>query len=151
MESSPPTGALSPETLEQAAAEAPTAPQESGEVEAAPREPPTQTGAEIPTLLLVQAGLTVFAAVMLLIYLIMWQVNIDMLAAALRKGAWLALLLAMAPVFLGAHVLRKNKKEGATPPGSIWAHVGVYVGSLMASMTLLIPVLVTVRSLVSGE
>jgi hypothetical protein len=108
-------------------------------------------GGEMPTILLVQAGLTVFNAVIILIYIVFWMIDINMIASALRAGAAFAFLLALAPALLGAFLVRRYTKQKINPPGAIWAHVGVYVGVAMCTLTLLIPMIVTVRAIVGAQ
>ena len=105
---------------------------------------------EIPTILLVQAGLTVFNGVLVLICIVLWMIDLSLLASALRAGAGLALVLSMAPMGLGAYLERRSRQNKVQPPGMIWAHAGVYVGVIMCILTLLIPMIVTVRTIVGG-
>ena len=101
--------------------------------------------------LLIQAGLTVFNAVIILIYLVFWMIDLDAIANALRVGAGFAFLLAAAPALLGAFLVRRYAKEKINPPGAIWAHAGVYVGVAMCTLTLIIPMVVTIRAIVGGQ
>jgi hypothetical protein len=52
---------------------------------------------------------------------------------------------------LGAFLIRGYTKQKINPPGAIWAHAGVYVGVAMCTLTLLIPMIVTIRSIVGGQ
>lgn len=114
----------------------------------APAEPVKSGGTEdIPTILLVQAGLTVFSGVIILIYLAMWMIDLTLLGSILRSGAGVAILFALAPMGLGVYIERKNRKQSTKPQGIIWAHAGVYTGAIMCTLTLIIPMIVTMRAL----
>jgi len=118
---------------------------------AVPTESTKSGGTEdIPTILLVQAGLTVFNGVFIFIYLAMWMIDITLLGSILRVGAGVAILLALAPMGLGVYIERKNRKQNTKPPGIIWAHAGVYTGAVMCTLTLIIPMIVTMRALIGG-
>jgi hypothetical protein len=118
---------------------------------AVPVEPAKSGGTEdIPTILLVQAGLTVFNGAIILIYLAMWMIDLTLLGNILRVGAGFAILLALAPMGLGVYIERKNRKQNTKPPGIIWAHAGVYTGAVMCTLTLIIPMIVTMRSLMGA-
>lgn len=121
---------------------------DAAEASPAPAEPSTSN--DIPTVFLVQAGLTVFNIVIVLIYVAVWIIDIKMLETALRAGAGFALLLALAPMGLGVHLERKYRKQNAKPPGLIWAQVGVYAGAFMSTFTLMIPLIMSVRSVIGG-
>ena len=110
----------------------------------------TKTGAseDIPTILLIQAGLTVFNGVIILVYIVMWMVDLALLGNILRVGAGFAILLALAPMALGVYIERKHRKLETKPPGIIWAHAGVYAGAAMCTFTLIIPMIVTLRSMI---
>ncbi|HUG82028.1 MAG TPA: hypothetical protein VML01_10215 [Bryobacterales bacterium] len=129
-----------------APAEAPPAVADSSPSDAKPA-----IGGEIPLILLIQAGLTVFNAVIILIYLVFWMVDLTILANALRVGASFAFFLSIAPALLGAFLIRRYTKQKINPPGLIWAHAGVYVGVAMCTLTLLIPMIVTIRSLFDAQ
>lgn len=131
----------------------------------APAEPPVSSadpappaggakpaiGGDIPLILLIQAGLTVLNAVIILIYLVFWMIDLTLIANALRVGASFAFFLSIAPALLGAFLIRRYTKQKINPPGAIWAHAGVYVGVAMCTLTLLIPMIVTIRSIVGGQ
>ena len=103
------------------------------------------------TRVLVQAGLTAFDAILLVMLLVMWQINAEAVASALRSATGLAFLIALAPLGLGVFVLHRNKKAETPEPGLIWAKVGIYAGIILAMAILMIPAIVTLRSLVSFE
>ncbi len=124
---------------------------ESADDPAPGAEKAKSVGGEMPTILLVQAGLTVFNAVIILIYITFWMIDLDVIARALRAGASFAFLLALAPALLGAFLVRRYTKQKINPPGAIWAHIGVYVGVAMCTLTLVIPMIVTVRSIVGAQ
>lgn len=62
-----------------------------------------------------------------------------------RAGFTLA--LGSAPVILAAFIMKQNEKSSKEMPGSAWARVGLMVGTLMCLMTLAIPLLATIRSM----
>ncbi len=101
------------------------------------------------TLVLVQAGLTVLDAILLVMLLVMWQINADAIASVLRSASGWAFLLALAPVAGGVFLLHRNKKAEAQESGLGWARAGIYAGTLLAMAVLLIPAIVTLRSIVS--
>lgn len=118
--------------------------------QASTEDPSPTTGGEMPMILLIQAGLTAFNAVIILIYLAFWMIDITVIASALRAGAGFAFLLSLAPTLLGAFLVRRYTKRKIKPPGAIWAHAGVYVGVAMCTLTLVIPMVVTLRSIFAG-
>ncbi len=115
--------------------------------DSSPSDAKPASGGEIPLILLIQAGLTVFNAVIVLIYLVFWMIDLTILANALRVGASFAFFLSITPALLGAFLIRRYTKQKMNPPGAIWAPAGVYVGVAMCTLTLLIPMIVTIRSL----
>ena len=138
----PPPTALSQE--KEAASEEPKG--------ASDQAPPAQPAAgDMSTPVLVQAGLTAFDAILLVMLLVMWQINAEAVASVLRSATGTAFLIALAPLALGAFLLHRNKKAETPEHGLVWAKVGIYVGTLLAMAVLMIPAIVTLRSLVSFE
>jgi len=119
--------------------------------DSSPSDAKPAIGGDMPLILLIQAGLTVFNAVIILIYLVFWMIDLTVIANALQVGGSFALLLSVAPALLGAFLIRGYTKQKINPPGAIWAHAGVYVGVAMCTLTLLIPMIVTIRSIVGGQ
>ena len=103
------------------------------------------------TRMLVQAGLTSFAGFQLVAVFVMWNINAEAIAELLRSAAGLAFLIAMAPVETGLFLLHRNKKDGTKEPGLIWASIGIHAGVLLAMAILIIPVIMTLRSLFTLE
>lgn len=101
----------------------------------------------MPTIVLVQAGLTVFNGVLIVVFAGLWLFGGDMLFHIMQRLAGVCLLLAMGPLVLGGLILHNNKKSPKPIPGLIYARVGVWVGVTMAMMTLIIPTLYTFRAL----
>jgi len=104
-------------------------------------------GQDMPTIVLIQAGLTVFNGVLILVFAGLWLFGGDMLFHIMQRLAGVCLLLAMGPLILGGIILHRNKKLDKPIPGTIYATVGVWVGVTMAMMTLIIPTLYTFRAL----
>jgi hypothetical protein len=102
---------------------------------------------DMPTIALIQAGLTVFNGVMLVVFIGLWLFAGDMLFHIMQRLAGVCLLLAMGPLILGGIILHRNKKLDKPIPGTIYATVGVWVGVTMAMMTLIVPTLFTFRAL----
>ncbi len=102
---------------------------------------------DLPKLTLIQAGLTVFNGVMILVFTVLWFVSEDVLFQILQRAAGFCLLLALTPIVLGGVILQKNKKAGAPMPGTVYATLGMWIGVILSMMTLLIPTFVTFRAL----
>jgi hypothetical protein len=102
---------------------------------------------DMPTIALIQAGLTVFNTVLLVVFTGLWLFAGDMLFHIFQQLAGICLLLAMAPLVLGGVILHNNKKLDKPIPGTIYATVGMWVGLTMAMMALIIPTLFTFRAL----
>jgi hypothetical protein len=109
--------------------------------------PASRPGPDMPTIALIQAGLTVFNGVLLLLFAGLWLFAGEMLFHIMQRLAGFCLLLAMGPLVLGSIILHNNKKLDRPIPGTIYATVGVWVGVTMAMMTLIIPTLFTFRAL----
>ena len=108
-------------------------------------------GADMSTRVLVQAGLSVFGAILLVMLMAMWQINAEAVATMLRSAAGPALLMALAPIGLGLLILRRNKDAETPEPGIIWAKIGIYVGMVLSMVMLMLPAFVTLRSLVNPQ
>ena len=106
---------------------------------------------EMSTLVLMQAGLTVFDAILLVMLFVMWQIDAEAIASVLRSATGWAFLLALAPVAGGVFLLHRNKQAEAHKGGLGWARAGIYAGTLLATAILVIPAIVTLRSIVSIE
>ena len=112
--------------------------------------PPPRPGAEsseLPMMILVEAGLAVFDGVLVIVFAVLWKTYPDALLQLLEGRAGIALSLGAAPVILAAVISSRNEKSGTEMPGSVWARVGVIVGTLMCLMTLAIPMLATIRAM----
>ena len=138
----PPPAGLSQE--QEAAGEEP----KGASDQAVPAQP---AGDDMSTPVLVQAGLTAFDAILLVMLIVMWQIDAGAVASVLRSATGTAFLIALAPVGFGVFLLHRNKKAETPEHGLIWAKVGIYVGMLLAMAVLMIPAIVTLRSLVSFE
>jgi hypothetical protein len=112
-------------------------------------EPPEAhaSASDMPTIALIQAGLTVFDGVMLLVFIGLWLFAGDMLFHIFQRLAGVCLLLAMGPLVLGGIILHNNKKLDKPIPGTFYAKVGMWVGVALAMMTLIVPTLFTFRAL----
>lgn len=119
-------------------------------VDPPPSPAETSTSNDMATIFLVQAGLSVFNIMIAVIYIAVWMIDLSMLETGLRAGAGIALLLALTPMGLGVYLERKNRKQGTKPPGLVWAHVGVYAGAVVCTLTLMIPLIIAVRTVVGG-
>ena len=113
----------------------------------APPPPPAKESSELPMMVLIEAGLTVFDGVLVIIFAVLWRTNPDLLLFLLEGRAGITLILGSAPIILAAVISKRNEKSGTEMPGSVWARVGLIVGTLMCLMTLAIPVLATIRSI----
>ena len=113
----------------------------------APPPPPAKESSELPMMVLIEAGLTVFDGVLVIIFAVLWRTNPDLLLFLLEGRAGITLILGSAPIILAAVISKRNEKTGTEMPGSVWARVGLIVGTLMCLMTLAIPVLATIRSI----
>jgi hypothetical protein len=60
-----------------------------------------------------------------------------------------AMVLSIAPMVLGAIIMRQAAKKGVEPPGFIWSRIGTYVGVMLALGTLFIPAVVAMREMLS--
>ena len=98
-------------------------------------------------MILIEAGLTVFDGVLVIIFAVLWRTDPDLLLFLLEGRAGITLILGSAPIILAAVISKRNEKTGTEMPGSVWARVGLIVGTLMCLMTLAIPVLATIRSI----
>ena len=110
----------------------------------APRE---SASPELSKIVLVQAGLTVFNGIMLLVFSVLWLFDLGLLFQILQRAAGLCLLLALAPTVLGGFILHGNKRLAQPAPGTIYATAGLWIGVIMSMMTLIVPTLVTFRAL----
>ena len=95
--------------------------------------------------MLVTAGITVFDGVLLLIFMVLWLTNLDLLLGLLAGRAGFTLLLAAAPLALGAVVTKRKDRQQGDYPGAVWGRAGMMVGALLAVMSLAIPVMATMR------
>lgn len=120
----------------------PDIPQEIRDQILAPPEPPLEG---MSTLVLVTAGITVFDGVLLLTFVVLWLTNHDLLLALLAGRAGFTLLLAAVPLGLGAAVTKRKDRQRGEYPGAIWGRAGMMVGAVLAVMSLAIPVLATMR------
>jgi hypothetical protein len=105
---------------------------------------------ELPSIILAVAGLTVFDAIIIVVFLSLWAVNDEAMLAIIKTLAGIALLLSVAPIVIGGLVLHTNKQSGTVMPGTPWAGVGILVGVMLAGLTLLIPLLAAVKVLLGG-
>jgi hypothetical protein len=127
-------------------AEAPALRSDAEEVGALPA-PPAAQQQDLPKLTLIQAGLTVFDGVLIVVFTSLWFLAEDILFQILQRAAGFCLLLALVPIVLGGVILHKNKKAGTPMPGTMYGTLGMWVGVLLSMMTLIIPTLVTFRAL----
>ncbi len=102
---------------------------------------------DLPRLTLIQAGLTVFNGVLIVVFAALWFLAESTLFQILQRVAGFCLLLALVPIVLGGVILHKNKKAGAPMPGTMYATLGMWVGVILSMMTLIIPTIVTFRAL----
>lgn len=116
----------------------------------APAESTGEKSTDLPTMILAVAGLTVFDSIIIVVFLSLWAVNPVAMLAIIKTLAGIALLLSVAPIVIGGLVLHTNKESGTVMPGTPWAGVGILVGVMLASLTLLIPLMSAVRLLLGG-
>lgn len=109
----------------------------------------TAAAGEMPAIVLAQVGLTVLDGIIVFIYLVMSMIDIGWLAVGLRTFAIMAMVLSIAPMVLGAIIMRQATKTGVEPPGFIWSRIGTYVGVLLAVGTLFIPAVVAMQEMLS--
>jgi hypothetical protein len=112
-----------------------------------PAELDEKTSSDIPAIALASAGLSVFDAIIIVVFLSLWAVNPEAMLAIIKTMAGIALLLAVAPIVIGGLIMHTNKQTGKAMPGTPWAGVGILVGVILAGLTLLIPLLSAVRLL----
>ncbi len=120
-------------------------PQELRDQILAPPEPEAPASDGMSTLVLVTAGVTVFDGVLLLTFIILWLTNLDLLLALLAGRAGFTLLLAAVPLGLGATVTKRKDRQQGEYPGAVWGRAGMIVGALLAVMSLAVPVMATMR------
>ena len=106
-----------------------------------------QPGKDMPPIVLAVAGLAVFDAVIVGIYVTLWVVNPEAMLAIISTLAGISLLLGVAPIVIGGLVLHKNRQTGTITPGTGWAVAGIISGIVMSLATLVIPLLAAVRML----
>lgn len=112
--------------------------------------PPPRPGKEssqLPMMILVEAGLTVFDGVLVIVFGVLWKTNPDALLQLLEGRAGISLVLGAAPIILSALISKRNEKRDTEMPGSVWARAGFIVGTILCLMTLAIPVLATIRAM----
>ncbi len=102
---------------------------------------------DLPSIILAVAGLTVFDAIIIVVFLSLWAVNPAAMLAIIKTLAGIALLMGVAPIVIGGLVLHTNKQSGNIMPGTPWAGVGILVGVILSLLTILIPLLTAVRLL----
>ena len=120
-------------------------PQELRDQIMAPPEPAAPAPDGLSTLVLVTAGITVFDGVLLLTFMVLWLTNLELLLGLLEGRAGFTLLLAAAPLALGAVVIKRKDRQQGDYPGAVWGRAGMMVGALLAVMSLAIPVMATMR------
>lgn len=109
----------------------------------------TAAAGEMPAIVLAQVGLTVLDGIIVFIYLVMSMIDIGWLAVGLRTFAIMAMVLSIAPMVLGAIIMRQATKTGVEPPGFMWSRIGTYVGVMLAVGTLFIPAVVAMQEMLS--
>jgi hypothetical protein len=115
-----------------------------------PVESGEKPSTDIPTIALASAGLAVFDAIIVVVLLSLWAVNPEVMLAIVKTMAGILLLLAVAPIVIGGLIMHTNKQSGVVMAGTPWAGVGILVGAILASLTLVIPLLFAVRLLLGG-
>ncbi len=115
-----------------------------------PVQPDAETSNNLPNMILAVAGLTVFDSIIIVVFLALWAVNPQAMLGIIKPMARIALLLSVAPIVLGGLILHTNKQSGTIMPGTPWAGVGMLIGVILATLTLLIPLLSAVRLLLGG-
>jgi hypothetical protein len=105
---------------------------------------------DLPSIVLAAAGLTVFDAIIIVVFLSLWGVNPEAMLAIIKTMAGIALLLGVAPIVIGGLIMHTNKQTGKIMPGTPWAGVGILVGVLLSLLTILIPLLSAVRLLLGN-
>jgi hypothetical protein len=101
-------------------------------------------------LALAQVALTAFDTVIILAYIALWFIDGPVLYQIMQRFAGISLLLAVAPIIIGAMMVYANKKAGEPMPGTAWANYGVVAGMALALLTLAIPLLFMFRSIFSN-
>ncbi|MEE9234066.1 MAG: hypothetical protein V3U28_01325 [Candidatus Acidoferrales bacterium] len=109
----------------------------------------TAAAGDMPTIVLAQVGLTVLDGIIIFVYLVMSMIDIGWLAVGLRMFAIPAMVLSIAPMVLGAIIMRQATKTGVEPPGFIWSRIGTYVGVMLALGTLFVPAVVAMQEMLS--
>ena len=109
----------------------------------------TAAAGDMPAIVLAQVGLTVLDGIIIFVYLVMSMIDIGWLAVGLRMFAIPAMVLSIAPMVLGAIIMRQATKTGVEPPGFTWSRIGTYVGVMLALGTLFVPAVVAMREMLS--
>jgi len=105
---------------------------------------------QLPAIVLICAAVAVFEGVLLALCLVLWATNIDFLAALIRDFGTFGLLLGFGGMVPGWMVLRRNKKNKASLPGTVWANASVLIASGLATLTLCVPIIAALRNLFSA-
>lgn len=106
-----------------------------------------EEGDRLSNLALTTAGFTVLNGVLVLIYAILWMVDINLLVAMLAGRAWISLLLGWVPMILGAIILKRNEKRDTPVPGTNWARAAVAVGVVMVLMSVGVPFIANLQKM----
>ena len=112
-----------------------------------PPPQPAAQSSELPLIVLIEAGVTVFDGVLVIIFAVLWNTHPDVLLELLRGRGAVALMLGGTPMVLAAVISRQNDKSGTEMPGSVWARAGLIVGTLLCMMTVATPVLGAIREM----
>lgn len=115
-----------------------------------PPAPAAKASADLPSIVLAAAGLTVFDSIIIVVFLSLWAVNPDAMLAIIKTMAGIALLLGVSPIVIGGLIMHTNKQSGTVMPGTPWAGVGILVGVMLSALTILIPLLSAVRLLLGN-
>ena len=76
-----------------------------------PRRRPAKESSELPMMILIEAGLTVFDGVLVIIFAVLWRTNPDLLLFLLEGRAGITLILGSAPIILAAVISKRNEKK----------------------------------------
>ena len=76
----------------------------------------TAAPGDMPVIVLAQVGLTVLDGIIVFIYLVMSMIDISWLAVGLRTFAIVAMVLSIAPMVLGAIIMRQAATGESMPP-----------------------------------
>ena len=83
------------------------------------------------------------------ILLALWTIQPSNLLSTVQSMAGLCLLLGLAPFIVGGFLLERHSKTPGGIPGINWARWSILAGALLTAVSLLIPVMAAVSTMVA--